>query len=108
MPSPQRARARCRRPLHDDKARDLQVLREAFGDDPRHDLARVMLPAPAVEAQREREGVGEVFGRRGREAIGRVGHGGDRSAERGTRQERDAAIRARPDRAAEAKATRSG
>jgi len=32
----------------------------------------------AVEAQREREGVCEVFGRRGHEVIGRVGHAGER------------------------------
>jgi hypothetical protein len=38
----------------------LQALREALGDDLRHHLGGVVLPPAAVEAQREREGVGEV------------------------------------------------
>jgi hypothetical protein len=38
------------------------VLDKTLGDDPRHDLGRVMLPPAAIEAQREREGVGEVIG----------------------------------------------
>ncbi len=37
------------------------MLHKALGDDPRHDLGRVMLPPPAIEAQCEREGVGEVI-----------------------------------------------
>ena len=41
---------------------------------PRHHFRRVMLPAPAIEAERERNRVGEV-GRVGqREAVGSVGH----------------------------------
>ncbi len=55
------ARGRARTPrrlgglLHDDEARSLQVLHKPLGDDPRHHLGRVVLPLPAVEAQRERE-----------------------------------------------------
>jgi hypothetical protein len=69
-----RRRADNRRPLHNDEARSLQMLDKALGDDRRHDLGGVMLPPAAVEAQRERESVGEVFGGGGREAVGRVGH----------------------------------
>jgi len=36
-----------RRPLHDDKARTLQVLHRALGEDPRHHLRCVMLPLAA-------------------------------------------------------------
>jgi hypothetical protein len=34
------------------------MVNQALGDDPRHHFARVMLPASALEAQRERERVG--------------------------------------------------
>ena len=51
------------------------MLHKPLGDDPRHHLAGVVLPLAAVEPRREREGVGEVFGRRGRQTFGRVGHG---------------------------------
>jgi hypothetical protein len=37
------------------------VLDKAPGDDPRHDLTRVVLPLAAVEAERERQGVGDVI-----------------------------------------------
>jgi hypothetical protein len=48
--------------FHDDEAGALKVLDKPLGDDPRHDLGGVVNAlAPAVE-QREREGVGEVFG----------------------------------------------
>jgi hypothetical protein len=47
------------------------MLDKPLSDDPRRDLGGVVLPLAAVEAQREREGVGEVFGFGGREAIGR-------------------------------------
>ncbi|MGA2488125.1 MAG: hypothetical protein ABSF49_19395 [Roseiarcus sp.] len=47
---------------------------KALGYDPRHDLSGVMFPLSAIGPERERQGVGEVFGRRGLEAIGRVGH----------------------------------
>ncbi len=43
-----------------------------LGDDPRLHLVGVMLPAPAVEARRERHGLGEVIRGGGREAIGGV------------------------------------
>jgi hypothetical protein len=39
-----------------------------------HELAGVVLPLAAVEAKREREGVGKVLGAGGREADGGVGH----------------------------------
>jgi hypothetical protein len=42
------------------------VLHKAVSDDPRHDLGGVMLPPSIIEAQREREGVGEVIGGGGR------------------------------------------
>jgi len=50
------------------------VLDKPLGDDPRHDLIGVARPPAALEAQRECERVGEVFGRRGREAFGGLGH----------------------------------
>lgn len=50
------------------------MLDEAFRDDPRHDLGRVVLSLAAIAALRA--GVGEVFGRGGREAVGRIGHAG--------------------------------
>jgi hypothetical protein len=64
------------------------MLDKALGDDPRHHLSSVVLPFSAIEAQREREGLGEVIRRGGREAILAVDHAGDRSAAKRTRQER--------------------
>ncbi|MGA2492168.1 MAG: hypothetical protein ABSF67_04375 [Roseiarcus sp.] len=58
-----------RRFLHDDESGALQVLDEAPCHDRRRDLPGVALPLAAVEAQREREGVGEVFGLRGCQAV---------------------------------------
>ncbi len=72
---PKRRGANCRRFLHDDEARAIKMLDQAPRHDCRHDLPGVALSLPAVEAQREREGVGEVIGGGRREAIGRVGHG---------------------------------
>jgi len=62
------------RSLHDDEAGALEMVDKALGYDPRHDLSGVMFPLSAIGPERERQGVGEVFGRRGLEAIGRVGH----------------------------------
>jgi hypothetical protein len=61
------------------------VLHKPLRDEPRHHLAGVVLPLAAVEAQRESEGVSEVFGGGGRKAIGRVGH----AATVARRQEQD-------------------
>jgi len=47
-----------------------------------------MFPFAAIEAQREREGVGEVFWGGGREAFGARRSCGNRSAKGRTRQER--------------------
>ncbi len=43
---------------------DIRTGPRQFGDDPRHDLGGVVLALTAVEAQRERERVGEVIGLR--------------------------------------------
>jgi hypothetical protein len=56
------------------------VLDKALSDDRSHHLARVVLPLAAVEAQRERLRVGDIFGRGGCEATGSVGYGRDRNA----------------------------
>jgi len=50
------------------------MINKPLGDHPRHEPIRVTLPLEGVKPQREREGVGEVIGRGGREAIGGVGH----------------------------------
>ena len=50
------------------------MLHKALGDDPGHHLSGVVLALATIEAQREREGAGEVVGAGGGEAIGRVGH----------------------------------
>ncbi len=72
MPAPQSARPVGRRPLHNHETGALQMLDKPFRNDPRHQLAGVALPLAAVEAQRERQGVGEIIGGGGREAIGRI------------------------------------
>jgi hypothetical protein len=51
-PSPQRRRADLSRPLHDDEAGALQVLRKALGDDLRHDLIRVAHALAALVSER--------------------------------------------------------
>ena len=68
------------------------MVNEALCDDRRHHLGRVVLPLPAVEAQRERQGVGKVIGRGGREGGGQVDHAGDRSLNVRTRQEHQGRI----------------
>lgn len=50
------------------------MLDQPFGDDLRHDLIGVVDAPAAGEAQREREGGGEVFGRGGRQEFESIGH----------------------------------
>ena len=50
------------------------MLDKALGDDCRHHFCGVMRPLASVKAQREGQGVGEVIGGGGREAIGNIGH----------------------------------
>ena len=49
------------------------MLHKPFGDNLGHDLSRVVDSLTTAEAQRERQGVSEVFGVGGRELVG-VGH----------------------------------
>jgi len=59
--APARGRAADRRFLHDDEAASLKMLHKPLGDDPRHHLGGIVLPFPAIKAQRERQGVGDVI-----------------------------------------------
>ena len=54
----------------------LQMLHKPPRHDLRHDLICVVRPLAALEAQREGERRGEVFGRRGGRFVGEVGHAG--------------------------------
>jgi hypothetical protein len=63
-----------RRPLHDHKPRSRQVLDKSLGYDRGHEFVCIMDPFAPIEAQRKRDGVGEVLGRSWREAIDGVGH----------------------------------
>jgi len=72
--SPLRRRHDGRRFLHHHESRAVQILRQPFGNDPRHQLIGVMLTLTPVKTQREGERFSKFVGRRGREAIGSIGH----------------------------------
>jgi len=61
-PPPELGAAADRRPLHNHEAGALQMLHKSPGYDLGHDLVGVVRPLAAVEAQREGERRGEVFG----------------------------------------------
>lgn len=63
-----------RRSRHDDVAAHLQMLHEAPGDNPRHRVVRVMNALASVEAEREREALGDVVGRGEFELVEIGGH----------------------------------
>ena len=63
-----------RRPLHHDKARSLQVLDQALGDDRRDEFVGVVDAVAAVKAQREGERIGNVFGSGGRQFVRGIAH----------------------------------
>jgi len=49
---------------------------KTLGHDLRHQFGRVVLPFAALEAERERQRVGEIIRRRGCQALGGLCHGG--------------------------------
>src|SRR5208337_2537492 len=74
-PAPERCAASDRRALHHHEAGALKVLNQAPSDNLGHDLVRVVRPLAPMEAQRERERVGDVVGRGGCEAVSAICHG---------------------------------
>jgi hypothetical protein len=68
----ERGVAAARRFLHHDESAALQMPHKPPRDDLRHEFVGIVDALAALEAQREREGVGDVFGRGGRQLV--VGH----------------------------------
>jgi hypothetical protein len=60
--------------LHDNESASVQMVDKPSRHDPRHHLGYVMLPAPALKAQREGERLGEVCGIGRFQGFRRVGH----------------------------------
>jgi hypothetical protein len=70
---PDRGRHRGR-PFHQHEPRPLQMPHKPLGRDPGHCIVRVVNALPAVVAEREGQGFGDLIWGSGTE-VGRVGHG---------------------------------